>query len=105
MDREEIVERTAEYVRDELYLDSSGHDWWHIHRVRKMAVTLANIEGANGYIVELAALLHDISDYKLNGGDHERGPRIAYEWLRKTGAAEGCAAGSSAAGRCRGSCR
>jgi uncharacterized protein len=81
----ERVERTAAYVRSELYADSSGHDWWHVQRVRQLALNLARSEGADAYIVELAALLHDISDYKLNGGDQEKGPAIAEAWLLATG--------------------
>src|SRR5712691_10853452 len=72
--------------------DSSGHDWWHVHRVRDLAVRLAEREHADAYVVELAALLHDISDYKLNGGDHERGPRLAAEWIRGLGETEAVAA-------------
>lgn len=87
----EAVARTAAYVRDELYSDSSGHDWWHVHRVRQVAVMLARLEGADAYVVELAALLHDISDYKLNGGDHEKGPKVALEWLRGLGETDECA--------------
>lgn len=89
--KSEALEKTANFVRNELYLDSSGHDWWHVHRVRNMAVALAVQEGADQYVVELAALLHDISDYKLNGGDQEKGPAIAYEWLRGLGESEECA--------------
>jgi uncharacterized protein len=32
-------------------------------------------------VVELAALLHDIADWKLHDGDCSRGPRVAREWL------------------------
>ena len=31
---------------------------------------------------ELAALLHDIADWKFHGGDYEAGPRAAREWLQ-----------------------
>ncbi len=86
------IARTAEYVRAEMRGDSSGHDWWHVHRVRNLAVRLAEREQADAYIVELAALLHDISDYKRNGGDHERGPWLAAGWIRGLGEAEGVAA-------------
>jgi uncharacterized protein len=85
MRTEEVIERTARYVRNELYAESSGHDWWHVDRVRRLAMTIAPRESADAYVTELAALLHDISDYKLNGGDLERGPRIAYDWLRGLG--------------------
>lgn len=88
----EIVERTERFVRTELQNDSSGHDWWHVYRVRAMAVDLAHREGGDVYIVELASLLHDVSDYKLNGGDLERGPQIARDWLTSIGESDGCAA-------------
>jgi uncharacterized protein len=91
LNRDEVLSRTADYVRAELQDDSSGHDWWHVHRVRELAVNLARKEGADVYVVELAALLHDISDYKLNGGDHEKGPQIAYDWLIKLGESDQCA--------------
>jgi uncharacterized protein len=92
MNRSEVIDRTMSYVRDELCSDSSGHDWWHVYRVREMAVRLAAEEQADCYIVELAALLHDISDYKLNGGDHDKGPRVAQEWLLGLGVSPRCAA-------------
>jgi uncharacterized protein len=77
----EVVTRVADHVRSELYEDSSGHDWWHVVRVRRLARAIGELEGADLHLVELAALLHDISDYKLNGGDAERGPRVAEKLL------------------------
>jgi uncharacterized protein len=91
LNRDEVISRTEQYARHELGEDSSGHDWWHVHRVREIAVGLAKSENADVYIVELAALLHDISDYKLNGGDQQKGPRMAYEWLASLGESEQCA--------------
>jgi uncharacterized protein len=61
--------------------DSSGHDWWHIERVRQTALAIGLEEGADLFVVELAALLHDVADWKFAGGDHEAGPRAAREWL------------------------
>ena len=91
MNRMEIIERIADRVQDKMQGDPSGHDWWHVQRVRKLAVKLGEREGANIYIVELAALLHDVSGYKTNGGDQEEGPRIAHEWLHEFGEADACA--------------
>lgn len=84
----EKIRKTAAFVREELYADTSGHDWWHIERVRRLALVIGMHEGADLYVVELAALLHDISDYKLNGGDLEKGPQVAFDWVVLLGESE-----------------
>lgn len=76
-----VVEQTSQHVRSLTSQDSSGHDWWHIDRVRNTAVQIARQEGADPVIVELAALLHDIADWKFHGGDETAGPRAARDWL------------------------
>jgi uncharacterized protein len=68
--------------------EGSGHDWWHIYRVRNTARLIAKGESADLLVVELGALLHDIADYKLHGGDDTVGPRVATEWLKSIGADE-----------------
>lgn len=75
-------------VRETLAADSSGHDWPHIDRVRKVALRIARVEGADLFVVEAAALLHDIADWKFHGGDDTRGPAIAAKTLRDLGADE-----------------
>ncbi len=85
LSRESIRERTAEHVRQRLANDSSGHDWWHIVRVRATALAIGTREGADLFVVELAALLHDIADWKFHGGDDSAGPRAAAEWLEALG--------------------
>ena len=77
----ELVARTDDFVRKTLAGDSSGHDWWHIDRVRKTALRIATVEGADRDTVELAALLHDIADWKFHHGDEKAGSRAAREWL------------------------
>jgi uncharacterized protein len=69
------------HVRDLLGADNTGHDWWHIDRVRRLALAIGEQEGADPLVVELAALLHDIADWKFHGGDEKLGPRRAAEWL------------------------
>ncbi len=76
-----VIEKTRAHVRSKFEGEGSGHDWWHIQRVVNIALVLAEQEQADPYIVELAALLHDIADYKFHGGDESVGPRVAREWL------------------------
>jgi uncharacterized protein len=84
--RDEILERTEAFIREQLSGDSSGHDWWHIARVRAAAINIGREEHADLYIVELAALLHDVADWKFHGGDEEAGPKAARAWLKSIGA-------------------
>jgi uncharacterized protein len=77
----QLLHDTAAFIRERLQHDSSGHDWWHIDRVRRNAVSLAKAEGADLIVTELAALLHDIADWKFHGGDDTAGPRAARAWL------------------------
>jgi uncharacterized protein len=78
----DIIKETANYVRSLQEGESSGHDWWHTYRVWQMAKRIARKEKADLRIVELAALLHDIADWKFHAGDEEAGPRAARKWLR-----------------------
>jgi len=76
------VEKTRDFVRKTLENAEGGHDWWHIHRVWLNAHKIAENEGADMLVVELAALLHDIADSKFHGGDEEIGPKTAGNFLR-----------------------
>jgi uncharacterized protein len=73
-------------VKEILKNAESGHDWSHMERVRKLAVTIAKSEIEKGRsvnldIVELGALLHDIADHKFHNGDEEIGPKLSREIL------------------------
>ena len=81
MEKRLIVNQTADFMKSELTGEGSGHDWWHVYRVWKNAVQIAKHEEADLYVVELAALLHDIADWKFNDGNEDIGPQLAREWL------------------------
>ncbi|RKY98225.1 MAG: phosphohydrolase [Candidatus Hydrothermota bacterium] len=84
MDKERVIKQTAEFVRKRLEGEPTGHDWWHVYRVWKMAVKIAeNERDVDLFIVQLGALLHDIADWKFHGGDISVGPKLAREWLEK----------------------
>ncbi|MEA3119715.1 MAG: uncharacterized protein QOI13_2985 [Paraburkholderia sp.] len=76
-----VISEARRYVRENMPEDCTGHDYLHVERVWKMAKLIAKECGADSTIVELAALFHDISDYKLNGGDERIGPEIARHWI------------------------
>lgn len=77
----EILKIITEKVKYRFESEGSGHDWWHIERVRLMSLKLAESESANLFIVELAALLHDVADHKLHGGDVAAGLLLIENWL------------------------
>ena len=85
MQTQETIRKTEEYVRKTLEGNTSDHDWYHIHRVRNLALHIAKKEETGLLVVELASLLHDIADWKAHEGDVEIGPRKAGEWLLSLG--------------------
>lgn len=81
MNKQDVIVLAEQYVRQELESDPSGHDWWHIDRVRRVALDIAEKEQADMFICELAALLHDIADEKLNESK-EAGLDKVQRWLK-----------------------
>lgn len=77
-----LVVTTEQYVKKEMAGNDGSHDWHHIDRVRHLALTMAHeqraIQAKRGeailddetlLVVELAALLHDIKDWKYSGSE------------------------------------
>ncbi|WP_369899895.1 HD domain-containing protein [Bacillus manliponensis] len=77
----EKIQETILFVKNILQNDASGHDWYHIERVHKLAVALNEKEGGNRFIIEMAALLHDVADEKLNESE-EAGMKKVTGWLK-----------------------
>ena len=81
MNNEEIISNIELVVREKFEKESSGHDWWHIYRVWQLAKLISQHEGADIFVVEISSLLHDIADWKFNGGDEKAGGKAARELL------------------------
>jgi uncharacterized protein len=77
------INSIEKYVEEKFKNEGTGHDWFHIDRVRRIALYIQEREGGNKDLIELAALLHDISDHKFNGGDFEKGGDEARIILQK----------------------
>lgn len=76
-----IVDQVIEKIKGQFEGDSTGHDMHHIMRVFNMSRFIQETEGGDREIVELAALLHDISDHKFNGGKLDEGGKVALQIL------------------------
>jgi len=78
-----IIEKTVDFVKDELKNAEGGHDWHHINRVWKNATIITKEEkNADKLVVELGALLHDIADSKFHEGNEEIGPQKTADFLK-----------------------
>ena len=85
MDKVKAIRLAEKFTREQLANADTSHDWWHTHRVWRMAKEIAKKEGGDLLIIELAALLHDLADAKLNGGDEEVGLKKTRTFLETLG--------------------
>lgn len=76
-----IINKLKEMVEEKFRSESADHDWYHIERVLKLSEFIQEKEGGDLLVVQAAALLHDISDYKLNGGIKNDCERVSREIL------------------------
>ena len=83
MNQELIIQKTIEFVKNELKNAEGGHDWFHIERVFKNAILISKEEKVDVFVVSLGALLHDIADPKFYNGDETIGPKKAKIFLKK----------------------
>ena len=88
MDNSDVVHKTILFVQEKLENAEGGHDWFHIERVYKNALLIAENEVCDVNVVKLGALLHDIADSKFHDGDEAIGPKIAREFLESENADE-----------------
>lgn len=72
MNKEEVIKKIKDYVKEMTVNESSGHDWWHINRVYNNALLINKGENANEYIISVIALFHDLYDYKFFKGDQKQ---------------------------------
>lgn len=74
-----IIRNTEAFVQRTMKGDA-GHDWSHVDRVRRNALVIARRERADPFVVELAALLHDVADWKFHR-DEAAGGRVSRTFL------------------------
>lgn len=62
-----MIEKVRTLVNELMAGNDNGHGCDHVDRVYKLAIKFAKQEKANMEVVSLAALLHDVDDYKIVG--------------------------------------
>ncbi len=83
-----ILYKTIIFVKQQLQNAEGGHDWFHIERVYKNSLIIAQTESCNEIVVQLGALLHDIADSKFHNGDETIGPKTARNFLESQNVSE-----------------
>jgi uncharacterized protein len=73
---------TENFVNDKMKEYDSGHDWWHVLRVRSLARYINSVErSANPFILDISAILHDVADSKFSTGDSSERYRVVSDFL------------------------
>jgi uncharacterized protein len=88
MNNPDLINATIKFVKQELENAEGGHDWFHIQRVYKNSLLIANGEDCDILVVKLGALLHDIADSKFHNGDETVGPKKARLFLESENVSE-----------------
>jgi uncharacterized protein len=65
MNRNVIIKLTESFVRKQLGSEGTGHDWWHIERIRKTALRIQSVKGGDSFMIDMALFLHDVGDNKV----------------------------------------
>ena len=83
-----LIDKTILFVKQKLENAEGGHDWFHIERVYKNSLLIAQEEDCDLTVVKLGALLHDIADSKFHDGDETVGPKTARTFLESENISE-----------------
>ena len=76
-----VIKAAELFVKERFLDDVTGHDWYHMERVRKLSLLIYQSErSGDPELIELIALLHDVSDSKLNRSKKE-GESLLSKWL------------------------
>jgi uncharacterized protein len=66
MNKRRVIRSIEDFARKSTLEFDSGHDWWHLQRVRNLSLYLQKEENTGDrFIIEISALLHDVDDKKF----------------------------------------
>jgi uncharacterized protein len=82
MNRIDQISATENFVKQIISGYDSGHDWWHIERVRGLARYINERENlADPFILDISVLLHDTVDSKFRKENSDDGYNIIESFL------------------------
>jgi uncharacterized protein len=86
MDQESVLRHAETFAREKMSKFDGGHDWLHIERVRNLARLINKSENtADPFLLELAALLHDVNDSKFRKDSNDDGYGELKQFLDSAG--------------------
>lgn len=65
VDKDVVLAEIETYIYNMFHLDATGHDYYHMKRVAKMAKYLAEQENSDPFLCEVSGWVHDVGDDKL----------------------------------------
>jgi uncharacterized protein len=84
-----VIRAVEDFAMSSITEYDSGHDWWHLQRVRNLALYLQKEEKkGDRFIIEISALLHDIDDKKFRKSGNIGAETIIAGFLQKSGVDE-----------------
>ena len=89
MNKNEILIQVQQHIKKTFLEESTGHDYFHIERVVVNAKKILQKENADSFLVELAAWVHDIGDYKLHEGV-DKSEELISEFLKSLNLDQDC---------------
>jgi uncharacterized protein len=93
MNKKDLLSKTKEFANTRMASLRPSHGWDHVSRVVLLALKIGKKEKADLFIVEVAALLHDIARGEEDASQGRvchaaRGAEVASEFLRTIGLSE-----------------
>jgi uncharacterized protein len=86
MNATQVIKAVEDFALKSTGEFDSGHDWWHLYRVRNLSLYLQKEENeGDRFIIEISALLHDIDDKKFRKSGNPGAEEIITELLHQYG--------------------
>ncbi len=89
MNSTDKIKVSEEFIKSRVERYDSGHDWWHIDRVRRLAEHInAHEKSSDPFALEISALMHDYADSKFAGEESDKAYGDARDFLARNGMEE-----------------